>query len=390
MLSLPVLRRTWMAYSEPKPDVSPVSNPVWPLWFAAMSFLVTRAGRWSARARSDHRRDRRLVTGAERNARDRTREGDRRDLALALAGAFAFGCTILFSRTVARDHLAPSVALGHSLRCRRLHPPGRARARCAGRCCRRRANGSSRFALGLCVYAVESTFFYMGLERGTAAAVALDLLRVSRSRRARRDRHGRHPAAGPNVRCARARRSRGARSWRSAVARSRSARRVCCFVCGSIIMFSTYMLLSDRVLPRTDSLTAAAWTAIGASIGSCCCSAQCAASSTCRRAARSRCSSPTVSRRRPRSRCSSSCSTASGRPARVSAWRSKQSPGSCWPRSSSVSRCARSWRSAARGACGRGARRAGVARSGRGARAVVTAVNRRSPAVGSSHGARSG
>ena len=29
------------------------------------------------------------------------------------------------------------------------------------------------FALGLCVYAVESTFFYMGLERGTAAAVAL-------------------------------------------------------------------------------------------------------------------------------------------------------------------------------------------------------------------------
>ena len=27
-------------------------------------------------------------------------------------GAFAFGCTILFSRTVARDQLAPSVALG--------------------------------------------------------------------------------------------------------------------------------------------------------------------------------------------------------------------------------------------------------------------------------------
>jgi len=42
LLSLPVMRRTWMAYSEPKPAESPVYNPVWPLWFAAMSFLVTR------------------------------------------------------------------------------------------------------------------------------------------------------------------------------------------------------------------------------------------------------------------------------------------------------------------------------------------------------------
>jgi len=33
------------------------------------------------------------------------------------------------------------------------------------------------------------------------------------------------------------------------------------------VMFSTYALLSDRVVPNTDSLTAAAWTAIGASIG---------------------------------------------------------------------------------------------------------------------------
>ena len=36
------MRRTWTAYSQPKPEVSPVYNPVWPLWFAAMSFLVTR------------------------------------------------------------------------------------------------------------------------------------------------------------------------------------------------------------------------------------------------------------------------------------------------------------------------------------------------------------
>ena len=42
VLSFPVLRRTFAYYSRPKPDVSPVPNPVWPLWFAALSFLVTR------------------------------------------------------------------------------------------------------------------------------------------------------------------------------------------------------------------------------------------------------------------------------------------------------------------------------------------------------------
>jgi 1,4-dihydroxy-2-naphthoate octaprenyltransferase len=42
VLSFPVLRRTFEAYNHPKPDVSPMPNPVWPLWFAALSFLVTR------------------------------------------------------------------------------------------------------------------------------------------------------------------------------------------------------------------------------------------------------------------------------------------------------------------------------------------------------------
>jgi len=42
VLSLPVLRKTMEAYSKPKPETSPIPNPVWPLWFAAMSFLVTR------------------------------------------------------------------------------------------------------------------------------------------------------------------------------------------------------------------------------------------------------------------------------------------------------------------------------------------------------------
>lgn len=41
-LSFPLLKRVWVAYNEPKPAVSPVPNPVWPLWFAPHSFLLTR------------------------------------------------------------------------------------------------------------------------------------------------------------------------------------------------------------------------------------------------------------------------------------------------------------------------------------------------------------
>jgi 1,4-dihydroxy-2-naphthoate octaprenyltransferase len=42
LLSLPLLWQVFGAYSRPKPEKSPRPNPVWPLWFAALSFLVTR------------------------------------------------------------------------------------------------------------------------------------------------------------------------------------------------------------------------------------------------------------------------------------------------------------------------------------------------------------
>lgn len=42
VLSWSVMKRTWQAYNHPKPAESPMPNPVWPLWFAALSFLVTR------------------------------------------------------------------------------------------------------------------------------------------------------------------------------------------------------------------------------------------------------------------------------------------------------------------------------------------------------------
>jgi len=42
VLSLPRLRPIWRAFDEPKPEVCPVPNPVWPLWFAPHAFLLTR------------------------------------------------------------------------------------------------------------------------------------------------------------------------------------------------------------------------------------------------------------------------------------------------------------------------------------------------------------
>jgi 1,4-dihydroxy-2-naphthoate octaprenyltransferase len=41
-LSLPLLFKVFPEYSKPKPAESPMPNPVWPLYFAALSFLVTR------------------------------------------------------------------------------------------------------------------------------------------------------------------------------------------------------------------------------------------------------------------------------------------------------------------------------------------------------------
>ena len=195
-----------------------------------------------------------------RNTRSR-----RRDLGLASLGAFFFGCTVLFSRTVAREQLAPAVALGvrfgvagllllgllAALHRPMLPPPGERLA---------------AIALGLFVYAVESTCFYMGLQRGTAAAVALIfyaypavIALVETVTGAIRLRARTIAALGLSI------------SGSAIVAVGGGEVAITTagvlLVCGSIVMFSSYALLSDRVLRRTDSLTAAAWTAIGASAG---------------------------------------------------------------------------------------------------------------------------
>ena len=39
------------------------------------------------------------------------------------------------------------------------------------------------------------------------------------------------------------------------------------FVLASVVFFSTYVVAGHRVIPNTDALTAAAWTALGAAVG---------------------------------------------------------------------------------------------------------------------------
>ncbi|GIU88697.1 MAG: hypothetical protein KatS3mg009_3212 [Acidimicrobiia bacterium] len=195
----------------------------------------------------------------------RPRAAPARDLGLAALAAVAFGCTVLFQRAVARDGLAASVALGVrfafagalllavlALTGRPVLPP--------------RGERVAALVLGCVVYALESTFFYLALERGTAAAVALIFYA--------------YPAVVAAVEAALGRTSVGPRLVAAlALAIGGSAcvalgggdvaitgAGVACVV-GSIVAFSVYVLAGDRLLVRTDPLTAAAWTAIGAASG---------------------------------------------------------------------------------------------------------------------------
>ena len=254
-------------YSQPKPDVSPVLNPVWPLWFAAMSFLVTRRGRRPARARPGHRRDPRLVTAADgratqsrrRPARSRARRSPARSRSAARS------CSAARSpATTSR----PAVALGIRFGVAGVLLLGVLARHAAGRCCRRRASGSLAIALGLVRLLGRVDFFYIGLEHGTAAAVALIFYAYPAVVAIVETRH-RRDALRARTLVALALVDLGERDRRD---RRRQGRdlvdRACCSSCGSVVMFSAYVLVErPRAAVRTDSLTAATWTAIGASVG---------------------------------------------------------------------------------------------------------------------------
>jgi 1,4-dihydroxy-2-naphthoate octaprenyltransferase len=41
-LSVPLLRKVWKTYSEERPAAPPPRYPIWPLWYVAAAFLLTR------------------------------------------------------------------------------------------------------------------------------------------------------------------------------------------------------------------------------------------------------------------------------------------------------------------------------------------------------------
>lgn len=91
---------------------------------------------------------------------------------LAALGAFSFGCTVALSRAVARANLPSSGVLGIRFATAAillwiLLAAARAPMRPV------KGERLAAFALGAVLYAVEATFFYLALQRGTAAAVTL-------------------------------------------------------------------------------------------------------------------------------------------------------------------------------------------------------------------------
>jgi drug/metabolite transporter (DMT)-like permease len=188
-----------------------------------------------------------------------------RDLVLAMLAAFCFGTTIVFQRAIAKDGTTAATALSIRfaissvllLACLKvsgrplLPPPGE----------RLRA-----WFLGIGLYTFESTCFYLALERGTAAAVALlfysypavvsvmDIaLGALRPNRATAISLALSVVGGVIV----------------AVGGGHVAISVggVGFVLGSVVLFSTYVVAGHRIIPRTDALTAATWTAVGAAMG---------------------------------------------------------------------------------------------------------------------------
>ena len=118
--------------------------------------------------------------------------------------------------------------------------------------------------LGAIGYAVESTLFFSGLERGTAAAVALlfyaypaivTLIEALLKRKAP------SPRALAALGLAAAGTALVVGGGGSVTISSTGI----AFALGSAATFAVYMLTSHAVMSRTDSLTQAAWVALGAS-----------------------------------------------------------------------------------------------------------------------------
>jgi drug/metabolite transporter (DMT)-like permease len=191
--------------------------------------------------------------------------GGARDLALAMLAAFCFGVTIVLQRSVAKQGVTSATALSlrftmagllllgwlRALR-RPLLPPRGERVRA--------------LFLGAGLYTFEATCFYLALERGTAAAVALlfylypavvtvveIVLGTMRLR----------PVTTASLLLALI----GGTTVAVGGGRVAITAGGIGFVLGSVALFTTYVVAGHRLIPRTDALTAATWTALGAAGG---------------------------------------------------------------------------------------------------------------------------
>jgi drug/metabolite transporter (DMT)-like permease len=191
---------------------------------------------------------------------------DRRALVGSVLGASAalsYGVTVVIGRELAKAHLPPADALGLRfgiagmllvalllISRRRVLPEPGERVRV--------------FLFGAAGYAVESTFFYSGLARGTAAAVTLlfysypavvtvaDLV-ITRRR----------PAPRLVLALALAAGGAGVIAAGSGDVAISGAGVV--FSLAAAASFAVYLIAGDRLLHRTDSMRIAAGTAVGAS-----------------------------------------------------------------------------------------------------------------------------
>jgi drug/metabolite transporter (DMT)-like permease len=194
-----------------------------------------------------------------------SKRGNTRDLALALFAAFCFGCTIVLQRWVAKQGVTSATALSLRFTMAGLFLLGLLRV--AGRpLLPPRGERFWAIFLGVGLYTFESTCFYLALERGTASAVALLFYM--------------YPAVVTIVEVA-----LGTMRVRLVTSISLLLALVggtivavgggkvaissggIGFVLASVAIFSTYVVLGNRVIPRTDALTAATWTALGAAVG---------------------------------------------------------------------------------------------------------------------------
>jgi drug/metabolite transporter (DMT)-like permease len=185
-------------------------------------------------------------------------------VALTATGALSYGITVVIGRSLAESGLPPETVLGARFGLAGVFlialmaATGRSILPAPGE--RVRA-----FLLGAIGYAVESSFFYAGLERGTAAAVALLFYSYplvvtvfELARGAVRPSPALFGALALGV--------AGSGTIVAAGGDVTITGAGVAFTLASASCFATYLIVSNRLLVRSDAVASGAWTALGCGI----------------------------------------------------------------------------------------------------------------------------